>query len=52
MGGVAVLNLLQDNKNLSILDVYNNPELDKELFESIMKLLATNNLGKASEVQI
>jgi hypothetical protein len=51
VGGMEILNLLQDNKSLSILDVHNNPGLDTDIFESIMNVLATNNVGKKPEVQ-
>jgi len=49
-GGTDVVDLLHVNKSLSVLDVHNNPDLDRTVFESIMNLLATNNLGKPSEV--
>lgn len=45
-----MVDLLHVNKSLSVLDVHNNPDLDRTVFESIMNLLATNNLGKPSEV--
>lgn len=50
MGGATLLDLLHENKILSIVDVHNNPELDESLFKSIMSLLAANNFGKPSEV--
>ncbi|KAK3915571.1 Centrosomal protein of 78 kDa, partial [Frankliniella fusca] len=49
VGGVEIVNLLKANKSLSVLDVHNNVHLDESIYESIMNLLASNNLGKPSE---
>ncbi|XP_026294380.1 centrosomal protein of 78 kDa [Frankliniella occidentalis] len=49
VGGMEIVNLLKVNKSLSVLDVHNNVHLDESVYESVMNMLASNNLGKPSE---